>query len=405
MLRQTRVAQALAGIQGTRILTPGGVVSASFAIEDQMLSDGRRSSRFLDAGDLLVLPGIVDLHGDAFERSISPRPGVYLPYDLALADVDAQLLANGITTAFHGVNLSWEGGLRGLVPAQRMLKALQECRGRLGADHRFHLRLETRFAEGPAIARDWIEAGWVNLLSINDHWPQVAARLDDLVRLSRLAERAECDLGVFRARVEEAGRREPLPQSVDDLIMLAKRHGLGVASHDDADPATRLRRSAMGCSIAEFPLDVATAQQARDSGDLVVFGAPNILRGGSHVGAPRAEDMVRARLCDVLCSDYHYPSPLLAALELAGRGVATLPAAWDMVSLNPAGAAGLGDRGSLETGKRADFLLVDDVGARPKVIACVVAGRVRYSSSVPLRGGEGVGCSGTGSSSDLSALL
>jgi len=29
----------------------------------------------IDASGLLVLPGIVDLHGDAFERQMMPRPG------------------------------------------------------------------------------------------------------------------------------------------------------------------------------------------------------------------------------------------------------------------------------------------------------------------------------------------
>ncbi len=70
----------------------------------------------LDAGGLLVLPGIVDIHGDAFERQVQPRPGVDFPADIALADTESQLLANGITTAFHGITLSWEPGLRSVDP-------------------------------------------------------------------------------------------------------------------------------------------------------------------------------------------------------------------------------------------------------------------------------------------------
>src|SRR3546814_3615179 len=87
------------------------------------------------AGDLLVLPGIVDLHGDAFERAVMPRPGVTFPYDAALHDVDRQLLANGITTEFHGVTLSWEGGLRGEPYAERMFESLARMRAALGARH------------------------------------------------------------------------------------------------------------------------------------------------------------------------------------------------------------------------------------------------------------------------------
>jgi hypothetical protein len=35
--------------------------------------------RTIDASGLLVLPGIVDIHGDAFERQMMPRPRVTFP--------------------------------------------------------------------------------------------------------------------------------------------------------------------------------------------------------------------------------------------------------------------------------------------------------------------------------------
>src|SRR3979490_2767123 len=60
-----------------------------------------RGALDLDARDLLVLPGIVDLHGDAFERQMMPRPGVDFPVDVALVDSDEQAIGNGITTVFH----------------------------------------------------------------------------------------------------------------------------------------------------------------------------------------------------------------------------------------------------------------------------------------------------------------
>src|SRR3546814_20854345 len=72
-----------------------------------------------------------------------PRPGVTFPYDAALHDVDRQLLANGITTEFHGVTLSWEGGLRGEPYAERMFESLSRMRDALGARHHVHLRFET----------------------------------------------------------------------------------------------------------------------------------------------------------------------------------------------------------------------------------------------------------------------
>ena len=44
---------------------------------------GTASGRVLDALGCLVLPGIVDIHGDAFERQMMPRPGVNVALDVA----------------------------------------------------------------------------------------------------------------------------------------------------------------------------------------------------------------------------------------------------------------------------------------------------------------------------------
>ena len=70
-------------IEGGRALLGGEIVEASLQIADGEIgavgSDHGRGSFGLDARGLLVLPGIIDLHGDAFERQIMPRPGVDFP--------------------------------------------------------------------------------------------------------------------------------------------------------------------------------------------------------------------------------------------------------------------------------------------------------------------------------------
>ena len=69
-------------------------------------TDSSHGSSGIDADGLLVLPGIVDLHGDAFERQMMPRPGVDFPIDVALIDSDRQAVSNGITTVYHGTTWS-----------------------------------------------------------------------------------------------------------------------------------------------------------------------------------------------------------------------------------------------------------------------------------------------------------
>jgi alpha-D-ribose 1-methylphosphonate 5-triphosphate diphosphatase len=102
------------------------------------------------------------------------------------------------------------------------------------------------------------------------------------------------------------------------------------------------------------------------------------VRGASHAGNIAASDLIGQGLCDALASDYHYPSPLRAAFRLEELGLCDLAAAWALVSSGPAGLLGLLDRGSLESGKRADLIVVDPQTRR--VEATFVAGRVAYLS-------------------------
>jgi alpha-D-ribose 1-methylphosphonate 5-triphosphate diphosphatase len=65
-----------------------------------------------------------------------------------------------------------------------------------------------------------------------------------------------------------------------------------------------------------------------------------------------------------------------AACILAGRGVLDWAQAWALVSTNPAQAAGLTDRGSIDIGKRADIVLLDPDAQR--VVATIVRGRFAH---------------------------
>src|SRR3546814_17983131 len=108
-----------------------------------------------------------------------------------------------------------------------------------------------------------------------------------------------------------------------ELARSAYDAGLSVASHDDPDAATRRYYHQLGCRVAEFPLTPDAARVARDLGDAVVFGAPNVVRGRSHTNTPPDTDRVRAGPCDILTSAYYYPAPPAAALrppDRAGRG-------------------------------------------------------------------------------------
>ncbi len=369
-------------IEGGRALLGGQIGEASLEIADGKISavDGAtvHTALNIDAGGLLVLPGIIDLHGDAFERQMMPRPGVDFPIDVALIDSDRQAISNGITTVFHGTTWSWEPGLRSGDNARRLLETIEALRPQLAADTRFHLRHETYNLDAEAEIVGWLSARRIDLLAFNDHMDSTVGNLTKPQKRSRMVERSGLSDHAFDALVERVvGRAQLVPASIARLAEAARAAGIRMLSHDDNTPAMRQAFRTQGVAIAEFPINEETAREAADAGDFIVFGAPNVVRGGSHTGWTKASDMIAKGLCSVLASDYYYPAQLLAAFRLVADGVLALPAAWNLISAAPARAAGLADRGVLGAGHRADLILVDDEQPlRPRIVAVISAGRL-----------------------------
>jgi alpha-D-ribose 1-methylphosphonate 5-triphosphate diphosphatase len=343
--------------------------------------DSRGACTSLDADGLLLLPGIVDIHGDAFERQIQPRPDAVFEHAIALADTDRQLVANGITTACHGLTFSWDGGLRGRKAALAMLDQVTAGRGHFQADHRIHLRFENHHIDGVRDALDWIGRGWISFVAFNDHLQSIARKAASPEKLASYAERARCDTGTFRARLAAAQRRSAeVPGAIAAIAAACRRHGIAMASHDDETRAGRLHYQEQEVCISEFPRTQEALAAAREFGNKVVMGAPNVLLGGSHCGALGAAEAVRAGRCDILASDYYYPSLLHAPFRLAYRDqVCSLAHAWRMVSQQPAEALGLRDRGHIAGGCRADLLLVEaSATGETRLVATIAAGRLAY---------------------------
>ena len=367
-------------IEGGRTLLGGDIVESSLAIADGKICNkaGGRAALEFDARGLLVLPGIVDLHGDAFERQMMPRPGVDFPIDVALVDSDRQAISNGITTVFHATTWSWEPGLRCGDNARQLLEAIESLRPRLAADTRFHLRHETYNLDAEEQIGQWLAAGRIDLFAFNDHMDITTALRNKPRKRATMVERTGLSDEAFDRLVERVvSRASEVPGSIARLATIAREARVRMLSHDDKTPAERKAFREQGIAIAEFPVNEETAREAAAGGDAIVYGAPNVVRGGSHTGWTKTSDMIAKGLCSVLASDYYYPAQLLAAFRLAAEGVLPLAQAWSLISTAPARAAGLSDRGQLAEGQCADLVIVDGtVGLRPRVVAVIARGRV-----------------------------
>jgi len=372
----------LARLTGRTLFADGAIRSAEIAIEDGRIAAVTPIDEMAH-DSLLILPGIIDLHGDAFERQLMPRPGVHFPSVLALVETDRQLLANGITTAYHGLTLSWEPGLRSAEAARDFLAALATARPHLGCDTRLHLRFETFNLDMVDEVETWLSEGRIDLLAFNEHTASITHSVNTGKRIGELLGRTGLDEAAFRALVDRVcARSAEVPAAVARLAAVAVEAGIPLASHDDDTPEERAHYRALGCRISEFPADRATASEAAAAGDATVLGAPNVMRGGSHLNRLGAAEAAAAGLCSVLTSDYYYPALLHAPFVMDQRGTLPLAKAWDLVSRNAARAVGLTDRGAIAPELRADLVLIDDSNAAlPVVRASIVAGELRFAST------------------------
>jgi alpha-D-ribose 1-methylphosphonate 5-triphosphate diphosphatase len=357
-------------ITGGAALLPGGFAEAPLYIADGRIAVGASpGAATFDARGAWLLPGIVDLHGDGFEAIVQPRPGVHFPHDLAFREADAQLIANGVTTAYHALTVSWEPGLRDIAISRALVAALDRAAPNLICDTRLNIRWETFAIDHVDEVLGWLAARPGDILSLNDHTSANHKLGADSAKLGRMAARMGLPPAEAKAAIAATlNRSGEVPAAIDRICAGAAALGRPILSHDDMTPQDRRAGRARGVTIAEFPMTAEAAQAAREAGEHVILGAPNALRGQSHNGALCAASAIGAGLCSVLASDYYYPAPFHAAFRLHDAGILPFEAAWALISANPAAAAGLEDRGALIPGKRADILVVDPATRRIEAV-------------------------------------
>ncbi len=363
-------------LTGATILRDGEMQTRSIAIEQGRVSKGPFPE--VDLSGYLVLPGIIDLHGDAFERHTAPRPSAPFPADLGLAGTDRDAAANGVTTAWLAQSWSWEGGRRSPDYAEQMLAAHAAYRARMKTDLRIQIRCETHTVDTADRLIAAIKRHRVGYVVFNNHIDGALtishSRPEQLAIWAREAGRSPRQ---HLAIVEDARKQaRAVPRHLCRLAEAFDAMGVRYGSHDDPDAETRETFAMIGARICEFPTSHAAARLAKAVNDPVLMGAPNVVRGGSQAGNIAATDLIEAGQCDALVSDYFYPALSRAAFMLADRGILDLPAAWAMISHVPAEIMGLPDRGSIDYGRRADLVVVNP--ATREIEATLVAGRITH---------------------------
>lgn len=366
-------------LTGAQVLGQGGLEHRRLSIANGIITDAAQP-REIDLSGYMVLPGIVDVHGDGFERHLAPRRGAMKTMSEGLVAAEAELAANGITTAVLAQFISWEGGLRGPDFAAQVFDTMKTVAPSLVTDLRGQLRFETHMLDLYDTLPQRMAAWGLSYIVFNDHLPHdrlAAGQTPKRMVAQALKAGRNPDKHLAMMQELHAGRAA-VPAALDRLCAVLAAQGVQMGSHDDTTAVARAEWHARGVTVSEFPETLAAAEAAAEAGDHVVLGSPNVVRGGSHNGNVSAVDLIMMGMGAALASDYHYPSPRRAAFMLADSGVLPLADAWRLVSAGPAAVLGLADRGALEEGMRADLVVLD---AQTRRVAMTMAGgRVSYLS-------------------------
>jgi alpha-D-ribose 1-methylphosphonate 5-triphosphate diphosphatase len=361
-----------------KLQLPGGELFGTLVVEDGRIVDivaGR--TRFgIDGGGAICMPGLVELHTDNIETVLAPRPGVRWPLELAADYHDRGVIAAGITTVCDAIALGdalpGSARLEHYAPIIDVI-ARGVAAGRYAADHRIHLRCELVYDELIEVVRRFIDDPLVVLLSVMDHTPG-QRQFADLAKFEQYySGKHGLDRSAVARMVAERLRDQERHAAVnrDAVVAFARERRIPLATHDDATAEHVAEARREGAVIAEFPTTVEAARAAHDAGMLVLMGSPNIVLGGSQSGNVSARELAAAGLVDIYSSDYVPQSLLHAPFAVAKLTGSPFWETIRSVTVTPARAIGLTDRGELALGQRADLLFVDARGAQPRIAGVI----------------------------------
>ena len=372
-------------LSDARIVTPLGVVEGALKIEGGMIAGMGRARDGLSLGGAFLIPGIVDLHTDHVERHTHPRLTVLWPLLPALMAHDAVVIAGGTTTVFDSLSV----GASMKRPERReilepLVAAIAEgqAAGVFRAEHLLHLRCEISDPATIALVDATIAHPLTRLVSVMDHTPGDRQSPDVAKLFDHMIHEMEVNAATGQLMMDDLlDRSRSMGQIVRDHVVAKSRAAsLPLMSHDDRSADHADQAAAEGMAISEFPTTLVAAERARAQGMSIVMGAPNFLRGGSQSGNIAVSELLARGLVDALASDYVPRSLLDAAFRLADDPDTPhdLPAAIALVSDAPARMAGLGDRGRIAEGLRADLVAVRMVAGQPVVQAVWRQGKQVY---------------------------
>jgi len=164
-------------LTNARVVLPHGVFNnIAVLIENGVITaldpDTTTGAQIIDLKGAMLMPGLVDLHCDALEKEVEPRPGVHFPVNFACAQADKRNAAAGVTTIYHSLSFAnHELGVRNNTFAAELARAVHAWQKYALVDNRVHARYEVTDETAVPVLTDLLVNGDAHLISFMDHTP------------------------------------------------------------------------------------------------------------------------------------------------------------------------------------------------------------------------------------------
>ncbi len=371
-------------IRSSQVLTGDRFAPADIVISGSIISSiepYKSINSAIDMGNMKIVPGFVDLHSDAIEKEVEPRPGARFPVKSAVMNLDKILSMSGITTMLHAIGFNDEELTRNRRGTEKSAELINEIyvsnKQFLKIDNFIHARFEITSRSSLDTVKKLIKEHKINLLSIMDHSPG-QGQFKTLESWKKYHLSAYSFDTKYIDEYIEKKLSADKTGIVEDLVKFAISYNIPVLSHDDDCKEKLNTLKNLGITFSEFPLSVEVAEYAKQLNISTGMGAPNVVRGGSQSGNIAAKELISKNLCDYLCSDYHPSSMLLAPYKLKEELHIPLEQGFQLVSTTPARLVGLIDRGIIAIGKKADIIVIDEAYS-PNVALTIKNGKPIYN--------------------------
>ncbi len=372
-------------LNNAKLVTPDDHFLGAVVVENGIITAVEKDTIYTDqAVDLngqWLIPGIIDIHSDYFEKELHPRKSAEFPVPFAMHYMDARAINCGITTLFSAISYTQSEGKedrsRTFQKAIELTRSIADLKDNLLASHFIHARIDPNSDAVLDVLDQLKVLPNLKLVVYNDSIP--GQRQFPLSR--SIQTRAEA-MGVSLEEATQLVMEQVKQKSKINhkgIIAQSVAKDTIIGSHDDTTIEHVNEAFANRAILSEMPTTIEAARRAKELGMWVCMGAPNYYRGGSHCGNLACHQAIQENVVDMLCSDYHFPALIGSLIKMLNDGIDPSFAV-NLMTLNPAKMLGLDHLGSIEVGKQADLVSFVKKDGYAAVQLVVKEGKVIHQS-------------------------